>query len=84
MRGYDWLVPLQTVEGVYENGAIRLIGEPPAVDHASVLVTFLDRNAPIDLQSIGISAEHAAELRGRLRTFADDWNRPEMDAYDAL
>jgi hypothetical protein len=26
----------------------------------------------------------AANLRNRLQTFADDWDRPEMGAYDAL
>ena len=32
----------------------------------------------------GIDEAQAADLRVRLSTFAEDWNRPEMDAYDAL
>jgi hypothetical protein len=30
----------------------------------------------------GISREQAADLRARLSTFAEDWERPEMDIYD--
>jgi hypothetical protein len=36
----------------------------------------------IDLESRGIDAEVAAELRARLEPFAIDWNSSEMDAYD--
>jgi len=36
----------------------------------------------VDLQSRGIDAREAAELRGRLERFADDWDSPEMAAYD--
>jgi hypothetical protein len=46
-------------------------------------VTFLTPNS-IDLAQRGIDVEQAASLRQRLKAFADDWNRPEMDAYDAV
>ena len=36
----------------------------------------------VDLQSRGIDASEAAELRGRLERFADDWDSPEMAVYD--
>ncbi len=36
----------------------------------------------VDLQNRGIDACEAAELRGRLERFADDWDSPEMAAYD--
>jgi hypothetical protein len=36
----------------------------------------------VDLQSRGIDAREAAELRARLERFADDWDSPEMAAYD--
>jgi hypothetical protein len=36
----------------------------------------------IDLATRGINKIEAAELRARLSTFAEDWNRPEMDIYD--
>ena len=38
----------------------------------------------IDLASRGISPEQAADLRSRLKTITDDWNLPEMAAYDEL
>ena len=38
----------------------------------------------VDLVSRGIGTERAGELRSRLTTFVEDWDRPEMDAYDEL
>lgn len=75
---------LQTIEGTYENGAVKLTGAPPTIDHARVLVTFLPADRAVDLAGRGIQPAQAAELRARLAAFAEDWNRPEMDAYDAL
>jgi Arc/MetJ-type ribon-helix-helix transcriptional regulator len=40
--------------------------------------------ASVDLASRGINESQAADLRQRLKQFADDWDRPEMDAYDAV
>jgi uncharacterized protein (DUF433 family) len=34
------------------------------------------------IADLGWTPEYAAELRLRLRTFADDWDDPEMDVYD--
>lgn len=36
----------------------------------------------IDLQARGIDAREAAELRARLDRFTDNWDSPEMAAYD--
>ncbi|MGA9450221.1 MAG: hypothetical protein WBW41_02635 [Verrucomicrobiia bacterium] len=36
----------------------------------------------IDLRTRGIDETQAAELRARLKTFAEDWERPEADIYD--
>jgi hypothetical protein len=36
----------------------------------------------VDLRSRGISEEQASDLRARLRTFAEDWERPEAAIYD--
>ena len=36
----------------------------------------------IDLQSRGIDAELAFALRSLLSRFAEDWDGPEMSAYD--
>ena len=38
----------------------------------------------IDLRSRGISETQASDLRCRLKTFADDWDRPETAIYDQL
>lgn len=36
----------------------------------------------IDLMARGIDETQAQDLRARLKTFAEDWNRPEADIYD--
>jgi len=36
----------------------------------------------VDLRSRGIDTQDAAELRARLHQFAEDWDSPEMNAYD--
>jgi len=36
----------------------------------------------VDLPSRGISEAQASDLRARLRTFGDDWDRPEAAIYD--
>ena len=49
--------------------------------------SFIDEEPKIEcinLQSRGINPEQAANLRARLQSFAEDWNCPEMDVYDAL
>jgi len=38
----------------------------------------------IDLKAHGIDEIQAADLRARLKTFAADWDDPEMDVYDEL
>jgi hypothetical protein len=45
-----------------------------------VLVTFLEPQS-LDLQACGIDEAHAAELRARLATFAEDWGSPDMAIY---
>ena len=71
-----------TVEGTYENGKVRITKKPARVKRARVLVTFLPAGQ-IDLRARGIDRKQARELRARVKTFADDWNRPEMEIYDA-
>ena len=36
----------------------------------------------VDLRSRGISEAQASDLRARLKTFAEDWERPEASVYD--
>jgi hypothetical protein len=73
---------LKTVEGIYRQGKIQLIELPLDIqDNTRVIVTFL---APklIDLTALGVDEDQARDLRARLQTFIEDWERPEMDAYD--
>lgn len=41
-----------------------------------------DRHGRINLEALGIDRTQAAELRARLISFAEDWERPEIDVYD--
>jgi hypothetical protein len=73
----------KTVEGIYRDGKVELFETPSDIDEARVLVTFLQEGA-VNLSEHGIDEAQAANLRARLSTFADDWELPEMGAYDAL
>lgn len=73
----------KTVEGIYRNGKIELLETPADVDDARVLVTFLPEGA-VNLAERSIDEGQAASLRARLSAFAEDWELPEMGAYDAL
>ena len=76
---------LQSVEGIYRNGKIKLLGSPDCAEETKVIVTFLGSTSDsVDLASRGITPEQAANLRARLQSFVEDWESPEMDAYDAL
>jgi hypothetical protein len=76
---------LKSVEGVFRNGKVELLEPAPQTDDARVLVTFLPKGpTPVDLSERGISSDAAADLRARLGTFTEDWNRPEMDVYDEM
>jgi hypothetical protein len=49
-----------------------------------VIVTWVPAANRVDLREAGINESEALDLRTRLATFAEDWNRPEMDVYDTL
>jgi hypothetical protein len=73
---------LKTIEGVFRQGKIELQETPEDVrDTTPVVVTFLE-SRPIDLRALGVDESRAADLRARLATFVEDWERPEMDGYD--
>jgi hypothetical protein len=75
---------LKSVEGIYRDGKVELREVPDEIKVARVIVTFLPPRGPVDLRTLGITEAEAAELRARLQAFAEDWERPEMDIYDAL
>lgn len=59
--------------------------EPLAEAEGSrVIVTWIQPSGPVDLRQAGIDEAQAADLRRRLAAFAEDWDRPEMAAYDDL
>lgn len=74
---------LKSIEGIYRQGRVELLESPPPDLEGKVIVTFLSAGS-VDLAERGIDEGHAADLRQRLTTFAEDWDRPEMDAYDAV
>ena len=70
-----------TIEGTYKNGKVELAEKPAQVNQSRVLVTFLESNG-VDLRARGIDETQAVELRARLKTFTEDWERPEASIYD--
>jgi len=75
---------LKSVKGIYRDGKVVLLETPGDLTEGKVIVTFLAESGLVELQSRGIDREQAADLRIRLSRFAEDWEQPEMDAYDAL
>lgn len=51
------------------------------VEDARASVTPLERFG-VSLAARGIDERQAADLRGRLAVFAEEWESPEMAAYD--
>ena len=72
----------KSVEGVLRNGRVEF-DEPVSKikDGTRLIVTFLEP-AYLDLEERGISREQAARRRAQLSSFAEEWESPEMNAYD--
>jgi hypothetical protein len=75
---------VKSVEGVYRNGKVELMEPLAEAEGSRVIVTWVHSAQPIDLREQGIDEAQAADLRRRLSQFAEDWDRPEMAAYDEL
>ncbi|MFN2391192.1 MAG: DUF2281 domain-containing protein [Pyrinomonadaceae bacterium] len=43
-----------------------------------------EKTGSVNLRERGINAEEAAAQRAALVSFAEDWERPEMEVYDKL
>jgi len=74
---------VKSVEGVYRDGKVELVEPLDQPEGSRVIVTWV--SAPsVGLRERGIDESQAADLRRRLAAFAEDWNCPEMAAYDDL
>ncbi len=51
---------------------------------AEFLLSREDDSEDVNLAECGIDELEAADLRTRLQAISEDWERPEMGAYDAL
>lgn len=56
---------------------------PPQEKQVFVRELF-QRLPSVDLGKRGIDEAQAGDLRARLKTFAGDWERPEMSIYDEI
>jgi hypothetical protein len=75
---------VKSVEGVYRNGKVELFEPLAEAEGSRVIVTLVRPAGPVDLRERGIDEAQAADLRRRLAPFAEDWDRPDMAAYDDL
>ena len=75
---------VKSVEGVYRNGKVELVEPIAEAEGSRVIVTWVQPASLVDLRERGIDESQAADLRRRLAPFAEDWDRPEMNAYDEL
>ena len=75
---------MKSVEGIYRNGKVELLEPLEGADGSRVIVTLVHAGGPVVLRERGIDPSQAADLRRRLARFAEDWDRPEMAAYDEL
>ncbi len=74
----------KAVEGIYRNGKVELLEPLAGPEGSRVIVTLVRPSNPLNLRERGIDESQAADLRRRLASFAEDWDRPEMAAYDEL
>ena len=76
----DQRVQSQIALGIYQTPAEVLNEALDALEDRRKSSQF----AAVDLAERGIDEQQAADLRQRLKPFASDWDRPEMDVYDAV
>ena len=75
---------VKSVEGIYRNGKVELVEPLAEAEGSRVIVTWVHPASMVELHERGIDEAQAADLRRRLAPFAEDWDRPEMAAYDDL
>ena len=68
--------------------AAKIIDELPKLSPAELqavrrkLMEITAENSAVTLHDRGIDEAQAADLRSRLNSFAEDWERPEAAIYD--
>jgi hypothetical protein len=75
---------VKSIEGIYRNGKVELSEPLTEAEGSRVIVTWVHPAIPVDLRERGIDESQAVDLRRRLLSFAEDWDRLEMAAYDEL
>jgi hypothetical protein len=75
---------VKSIEGVYRDGKVELLEPPDEPEGSRVIVTWVRFPRQVELRERGIDEAQAEDLRRRLAPFAEDWDRPEMAAYDEL
>ena len=75
---------VKSVEGIYRDGKVELLEPWTEAEGSRVIVTWVHPAEGVNLRERGIDEAQAADLRRRLATFAEDWDRPEMAIYDDL
>jgi hypothetical protein len=75
---------VKSVEGIYRNGRVEVTEPLEEAEGSRVIVTWVHPAESLDLRDRGVDAIQAADLRRRLSSFAEDWEQPEMAAYDEL
>ena len=74
---------VKSVEGVYRNGRVELIEPLHEAEGSRVIVTWVSAS-PIDLRERGIDRVPGGRSPPTIGHVAEDWDRPEMAAYDEL
>jgi hypothetical protein len=75
---------VKSVEGIYRNGKVELMEPLAEAEGSRVIVTWVHPSHMVDLRGRSVDELQAADLCRRLSSFAEDWDRPEMAAYDEL
>ena len=71
----------KTVLGTFRSGVVQLDETVLDLSERPVLVTFLEPAAAEPGTPV-LTPAQAAELRGKLAAWEEDWNAPGMEAYD--
>lgn len=75
---------VKSVERIYRNGKVEVVEPLAAAEGSRVIVTWAHPAEPVDLRERGVDESQADDLRRRMTPFAEEWDRPEMAAYDEL